>query len=255
MCEHYVARAGRPFRIDELWDFTADLERYGIAGFGWGATWLAEDGRLASYRDLGTFQADDAGRAAVGRATTTSLLVHLRRPSKLSTIGLPDTQPFDDPAGRYAFSHNGDLARHGGLRAGYEAQGRIHGRADTEVGARWLEDHWPGEAAAPDALVALHGLFGGHANLAVVTASGAVHHYAGNDENPVFTFRLGDIGLASTALYSIDRSLFTFVAPCATDRRLVALGTTASLGPDGHALAARSRRGRPAPLQGVSAGA
>jgi len=68
------------------------------------------------------------------------ILVHLRRPSKLSTIGLADTQPFDDPAGRYAFSHNGDFERHTDLRAGFRADGRIHGRADTEVGARWLDE-------------------------------------------------------------------------------------------------------------------
>ena len=59
-----------------------------------------------------------------GRATeTTSALVHLRRPSRLSTLDLPDTQPFDDPAGRFAFSHNGDLRDYRGLRAAYRAPG------------------------------------------------------------------------------------------------------------------------------------
>ena len=99
MCEHYIARAAEPFRLDELWDFTEQLERYGIAGFGWGAAWIDDDGRLQSYRDVRAFR-DDPGREAVGRAATTSALVHLRRPSKLSTIGPADTQPFDDPAGR-----------------------------------------------------------------------------------------------------------------------------------------------------------
>jgi hypothetical protein len=45
----------------------------------------------------------------------------------------------------------------------------------------------------------------------------------------VFTFRLGPIGVASTAIYSLDRSLFRFVAPAATDRALVPLRTTATL--------------------------
>jgi len=241
MCEHYVARASQPFRIAELWDFTAKLERYGIAGFGWGAAWLADDGRLRSYRDLGTFQGDGAGQAAVGREETTSLLVHLRRPSKLSTIGLADTQPFDDPAGRYSFSHNGDLRLHADWRKRYRQQGRILGKADTEVGARWLEDEWHAGEPVAHLLAALHDTFGGHANLAVVTVDGGAYHYAGNDENPVFTFRLGAIGLACTAIYSIDRSLFTFVAPAATDRQLVPFRTTASLGPDGRPMAARPR--------------
>jgi glutamine phosphoribosylpyrophosphate amidotransferase len=242
MCEHYVARAASPFQIEALFDFTAKLERFGIAGFGWGASWLAGDGRLRSYRDVVSFADDSAGRAEVGRQPTTSLLVHLRRPSKLSTLGMPDTQPFDDPAGRFAFSHNGDLRRVRELRNRYRAAGRIHGKADSEVGARWLEDAWPPVADVPQLLESLHETFGGHANLAVVTATGETHHYAGNDENPVFTFRLGEIGLASTGIYSLDRSLFTFVAPAATERRMVGQGATASLGADGSARTNRPSR-------------
>lgn len=228
MCEHFVARAAEPFRLDELWPFAERLERYGIAGFGWGAAWLASDGRLASHRDLRAF-GDDPGREAVGAVETTSVLVHLRRPSKLSTLTMPDTQPFDDPGGRYAFSHNGDLRDYRRLRAEYRAAGRIHGRADTEVGARWLEDAWnPGEPV-PHLLAALHDRFGGQANLAVLAADGTPHHYAGNGENPVFTFRLGRIGVVSTGIYSLDRSLFRYVAPAATERRLVRVRATATI--------------------------
>ena len=67
------------------------------------------------------------------------------------------------------------------------------------------------------------------ANLAVIAADGTACHYAGNPENPVFTFRLGRIGLASTALYSIDRSLFRFAAGGATDRGLVRLHCAVAL--------------------------
>ena len=66
-------------------------------------------------------------------------------------------------------------------------------------------------------------------NFALLEANGSAHHYAGNPENPVFTFRLGAIRLASTGIYSLDRSLFRFVAPGATDRRLVPLRTTVGL--------------------------
>ena len=228
MCEQFVARAARPFRIDSLWEFTERLERYGIAGFGWGATWLDDNGGLTSHRDIGSF-ADDPGREAVGRNETRALLVHLRRPSKFSTIGPPDTQPFDDPAGRYAFSHNGDLENHKAFRAAYRAAGRLHGKADTEVGARWLEDAWAGAGSVPHVLGDLHRTFGGHANLAVLTRAGAVHHYAGNDENPVFAFDLGPVHVLSTGMYSLDRSLFKYVAPEATNRAIVPLSTTASI--------------------------
>jgi hypothetical protein len=236
MCEHYVARAAEPFRLDDLWPFTERLERYGIAGFGWGAAWLGADGRLGSYRDVRAFR-DDPGREAVDAIETTAVLVHLRRPSRLSTLALPDTQPFDDPAGRFAFSHNGDLRDYRELRTQYRAQGRIHGRADTEVGQRWLEDAWRPDRPVPDLLGALHDRFGGHANLAVLTGDGCAYHYAGNDENPVFTFRLGRIGLACTGIYSLDRSIFRFVAPAATDRSLIRTGVTVSLDPAGHPVA------------------
>ena len=45
MCEQFVARAAEPFRLDELWPFTERLERYGLAGFGWGVTWRAAGAR------------------------------------------------------------------------------------------------------------------------------------------------------------------------------------------------------------------
>jgi glutamine phosphoribosylpyrophosphate amidotransferase len=232
MCEHFIARSAAPFRLDELWPFTEKLERYGIAGFGWGAAWLDAAGGLGVYRDLRAFR-DDPARETVGATETTSALIHLRRPSKLSTLTLPDTQPFDDPAGRFALSHNGDLRDHKSLRAKYRAAGRIHGRADTEVGARWLEDEWRQDVPPGAQLAALHDRFGGQANLAILAADGTPSHYAGNDENPVFAFCLGGIGIASTGIYSLDRSLFRFVAPTATDRRLVRLRTTVTLGRDG----------------------
>ena len=237
MCEHYVARAAEPFRLDELWDLTERLERFGIAGFGWGAAWIDARGGIRSYRDVRAFR-DDPTREAVGRTETIAAVVHLRRPSKLSTLGMPDTQPFDDPAGRYSFSHNGDLRNHKAFRARYRAQGRLLGRADTEVGARWLEDAWHEGEPVPHLLGALHDTFGGQANLAILTADGGAYHYAGNGENPVFTFRLGRIGLACTGIYSIDRSVFRFAARAATDRRMVAIGTTASLDPTGRPMTA-----------------
>jgi len=228
MCEQYVACAREPFRIEDLWPFTERLERFGLAGFGWGATWLNVDGTLRSHRDIGAFR-DDPQRGDVGRNQTRALLVHLRRPSRFSTIGPPDTQPFDDPAGRYAFSHNGDLENEKAYRKRYRDAGRLLGKADTEVGARWLEDEWAAADSVPGVLGKLHDTFGGHANLAVLTSAGEAHHYAGNDENPVFTFDLESIRLACTGMYSLDRSVFKYVVPEATNRRLVPLTRTATL--------------------------
>jgi glutamine phosphoribosylpyrophosphate amidotransferase len=231
MCEHFVARADEPFRIDELWPFAERVERYGIAGFGWGAAWLTGDtaAPFGIHRDVRALRDDGAGRDAVGRQETTALLVHLRRPSRLSTLGPHDTQPFPDPSGRFVFSHNGDLADWRAWRRRYQGQGRIAGRADSEVGARWLEDAWRAEEPVPHILATLHDTFGGEANFALLTADGTAWTYAGNPENPVFTFRLGRIRIASTGIYSLDRSLFRYAAPGASDRAIVPLHRTVSL--------------------------
>jgi hypothetical protein len=241
MCEQFVARAAEPFRLDALWPLAERMERWGIAGFGWGATWLAADGTLATHRDTLAFR-DDPERDRIGAIETTSLLVHLRRPSRLSTLQLADTQPFVDPAGRFAFSHNGELADTRDARDRFKGAGRITGRADSEVGERWLEDAWSADAGVPGLLTGLHATFGGVANLALLGADGSAHHYFGNPENPVFAFRLGRIGLASTAVYSIDRSLFRHVARGATDRSLARVGCTFALDQDGRAVLTGPKR-------------
>jgi hypothetical protein len=228
MCEQLVARAAEPFQLDVLWDLVGQMERWGLAGFGWGAAWVTPDGSLDVHRSVMAFR-DDPERERVGETGTTSLLVHLRRPSKLSTLQLADTQPFRDPAGRFVFSHNGELQDHRPARRRYQEQGRIHGRADSEVGERWLEDRRTGESDAAGLLADMHQDFGGVANLATLASGGSSHHYAGNPENPVFGYRIGGIGIVSTALYSIDRSLFRVAAKGATHRHVARLHHTIAL--------------------------
>jgi hypothetical protein len=121
------------------------------------------------------------------------------------------------------------MAHHRRFRDSYRAAGRILGRADSEVGMRWMEDAWALEKPAGDLLAALHEVMGGSANLAVLEPGGRVTVHAGNDENPVFGFRLGGLRLLTTGVYSLDRSLFRLVAPGARERRLVARGRAASL--------------------------
>ena len=181
-------------------------------GFGWGAAWVHADGRLVHLPRHPGLPRRSGGAPMSARVETTAALVHLRRPSKLSTLQLADTQPFDDPAGRFSFSHNGDLRECRRARRGYQAEGRIHGRADTEVGRALAGGRMGEPAARRTASRALHDAFGGQANLALAHCRRDAVHYAGNTENPVFTFRLGRIGIASTGIYSLDRSLFQLAA-------------------------------------------
>lgn len=258
MCELLAAVADAPFRLGDLWEIVAPLERYGVAGFGWGVAWPGPDGRLVRHVSTAAFR-DDPAQFALAEVSARACMVHLRRPSKLSTLSIPDAQPFLDPAGRFAFCHNGDLARWRPARQRYAAAGRIAGRADSEVGQRWLEDAWAEHAlelawpagggdAAPAAagalrsaappdpcatLADLHAALGGQANLCVLTPGGAVHCTAGNTENPVVSFRLGPFRIVSTAIYSIDRSIFRLVAPGARERRVHKPGSRIHLLPDG----------------------
>ncbi len=228
MCELLAVRSAEPFVLAATWGLAEGLERWGLAGFGWGVAWVRPDGALGLHRSTSAFR-DDPRRVEIGPVATTAALIHLRRPSRFSSLGLADTQPFLDPAGRFAFAHNGELAGHRPYRERYRAAGRIHGRADSEVGMRWLEDAW--EAGRPGAvqLAGLHAEMGGSANLAVLEPGGALAVHAGNPENPVFTFRLGGLRIVATGIHSLDRSFFRLVAPRARDRQLVARGASAVL--------------------------
>jgi hypothetical protein len=77
----------------------------------------------------------------------------------------------------------------------------------------------------------LHAELGGQANLMALTPSGVTHVHAGNTENPVFRFRLGRLALVTTGIHSLDRSLFRFVVPGATDRHLLRPGQRVDLVP------------------------
>jgi glutamine phosphoribosylpyrophosphate amidotransferase len=228
MCELLAVRSETPFALADLWPLAEGLERYGLAGYAWGVAWIGPRGDLAAHRATCALR-DDPARDAVGRTRTTAALVHLRRPSRFSWLGIADTQPFVDGTGRFAFAHNGELVRYRRYRAAYQAAGRIHGRADSEVGMRWLEDAWALKRPAEELLVALHEAMGGSANLAALEAGGRAAIYAGNAENPVFGFRLGGLRCLSTGIYSLDRSIFRLVVPGARDRRLVRKGRAAAL--------------------------
>jgi glutamine phosphoribosylpyrophosphate amidotransferase len=228
MCEILAARSDAPFALAALWEVAAGMERYGLAGYAWGVAWIHPDGSLDGYRATTAFR-DDPHREEIGHVETTAALVHLRRPSRFSWLGMADTQPFLDGEGRFAFAHNGELTRHRRFRAEYRAAGRIHGRADSEVGMRWLEDAWALRRPAAELLAALHEAMGGPANMAVLEPGGVATVHAGNVENPVFAFRLGELRLLATGVYSLDRSFFRLVAPGARERRPVSRGRAATL--------------------------
>src|SRR5579864_7691739 len=95
MCELLALVSPRPFAVLDVLLLASDIERWGIAGMSWGAGWIdATSGALRHYKREVALRDDDRVAEALRGATTTTLMVHLRRPSLLSTLTLADTQTF-----------------------------------------------------------------------------------------------------------------------------------------------------------------
>lgn len=226
MCEVTVVRWSEPRPFDRLLPYGIMQERYGVAGFGWGVAWLDGDGRVRVHRQLGRFADEAPAAPPLRRVASTHYLIHLRRPSRLSTIQLADTQPFGDD--RCAFSHNGNLKRAEELRPRYA--GRLSGAADSEVGWAYFRDRL-GEGSPPDeALGEVADTFGGSANLAYLDAAGRLLVRAGHESNPTWTFRLDGGAVAATGLHSADRSLFELVFSGAENAAPLPYGAVVDVG-------------------------
>lgn len=238
MCELLVASFDEPHPFADVALVVAGLERYGVAGFGWGVAWLEEsagdDHVVHEVRGLHRYR-DEGHRDALLAKESRRFLVHLRRPSQLSTVQMADTQPFVD-SGRSAWGHNGYLEQAERFRETFA--GRLHGRADSEVGWQFFLDRMVDGLDALDALRAVNDTFGGKVNLAYLAATGELCIYSRNETNRMWTFDVDGGRIAATDLHSADSSLFDLVVPRASARQLVEPGTALRLaGPVEHGAA------------------
>jgi predicted glutamine amidotransferase len=231
VCELLAVAWERPVPFSGLADRVCRLERWGIGGFGWGAAWTTGDGHVRVERGLGRFQDEALGREELLRTTSTRFLVHLRRPNRLSTVQLADTQPFPE-GDAHAFCHNGFLERAESLRPRFA--GRLGGAADSEVGWAFLREQLAAGVSPADGLREVDETLGGTLNLGYLDHTGSLMVYARNSNNAMWQFGLrdGDISgnVVSTALHSADETLFDVVFPDATDRRLLPSGTSVAVG-------------------------
>jgi predicted glutamine amidotransferase len=229
MCEMLALQTiqqGDTFLLAEVLLLAARLERLGIAGFGWGVAWHdPAAGRVQHHISLGALHQDlPAAIARLGDVRADAAIIHLRRPSQLSTIGLADTQPFYSERHGCAFAHNGDFTGHEALRPRYLEQGLLHGKADSEVGFRFFEevlDRAIGTSQAEEALRQVYTALGGRANLLALLLDGSIAAYANSQDNWMFTCRLGPWKAIVTALYSWDQSVFDLVLPDAHSIRMM----------------------------------
>lgn len=220
MCEMLAFSSEELVSVDTLLGWAALLERYGLAGYGWGMVWT--DGQtLYRYRSVEGLQNDPKADDVLARLTLRRGFIHLRRPSLMTTVAFVNTQPYMDDNGDWAFAHNGYLERHRDFRSRY--QGELTGTSDSEVGFRyWCEQ----TGSIADRFAATHEALGGKANFMGLSRAGDLGVYAGNSENRVFSFRLGAISLATTSLHSGDRFLFEGLFPEARDIQEMSLGDT-----------------------------
>ena len=172
MCELLAVATPQPVPFTDVLPWAAEVERLGVGGFGWGVAWTGIDG-VRRYRTPVCLADDAAGRDRLAGVRSDRFLVHLRRPSRLSTLDLADSQPFldsadEDGAGTFAFCHNGYLERHAELRPTFGT--RLGGRADSEVGFEWFRDRLVDGLEPAEALADVHRTFGGTANLGFVDA-------------------------------------------------------------------------------------
>jgi predicted glutamine amidotransferase len=219
VCEILVAVWPEPKPFARVLPWALNLEHLGVAGFGWGAAW--RDGKLIrGYRDPGSLAADGTGQAALASVRSTHFLIHLRRPSCLTSIGLADTQPFLAEDGSFAMAHNGRLEGADKIRQLF--QGMLQGHADSEVGFRLLESQISLGAAPGEALKQVHQELGGRANFAYLPADGPALVYAGNADNAFWSFQLEGAEVAATSLHSADEAIFDLCFPGASQRQKVA---------------------------------
>ena len=210
MCEMVVSAWEESVPFERIRPWALEVERLGLSGFGWGAAWVDESaGRVALYKDTGTLREDPRAVSALEGVTARRWMVHFRRPSRLSTVDMADTQPFLVEDATWAFSHNGEFRRHNEFRA--ELGGVLRGRADSEVGFRLFERLLREGLSMDEAIEETHRRLEGHANVVYLRADGTMVVRAGNRHNPVWTFDFEGGHWAVTALHSPDESLFDMI--------------------------------------------
>jgi predicted glutamine amidotransferase len=228
VCELLVAAFDVPRPFHQLAPIVTRLEQLGLGGFGWGVAWL-DDGAGEVRGAHGLHRFADEAREAPGLATRISrrFMVHLRRPSKLSTIQMADTQPFVARQ-RGAWCHNGFLERAEAARQAFGQ--RLHGQADSEVGWQFFLDRLAAGLDPRSALRSVDEAFGGRVNLAFLGVDGELSVYARNETNRMWRYTLDGGTAVSTSLHSDDTSLFDLVVPQAGERERLELGSAVRIG-------------------------
>jgi len=151
--------------------------------------------------------------------SSTHYLVHFRRPTRLGTIQLADTQPFVAEDETFAFCHNGYFTKQAKFRQRYGS--RLRGNADSEVGFRMFEGFRAQGLPVEQAIVRTHDELQGSANIGYLGANGELVLFNAYPKNRLYRFKLDEADVAATELHSPDDSLFRLIFPEATGCRTI----------------------------------
>ncbi|QQE77195.1 hypothetical protein [Alicyclobacillus sp. SO9] len=131
MCELLYLAKHSPFPLADVLPWAVSVEHFGIAGFGWGVSWVSPNGHLHHFVSAGTLEAEYKNQMKLAPKEAVSCLFHLRRPSFFKTLTPENGQPYLDP-GRFAFAHNGFFQNHNEFRDQFKDN--IQGESDSEIG-------------------------------------------------------------------------------------------------------------------------
>ena len=120
----------------------------------------------------------------------------------------------------FAFAHTGRFDQ--GRIAECQGLVRPPGRADSVVGFGLLSHTLLARYESGLPLQNVHRQLGGTANMVHLGRDGAIAIYSGAEGNHMWTFDLDGGRFASTAIHSLDESVFTLCFPGATARTKVA---------------------------------
>jgi len=203
MCELLVLAAPSSFPLGPALVQAAGLEAAGEAGHGWGVAWLPALGSPLRLHKRPRALTGDPSALDLADEPAVLALIHLRMPTDMSTVGMPDTQPFHHEVSDHAFAHNGYLARHNEWRDRYSAE--LLGRADSEVGFAVFRALHP-ELGTQGALRRMfEDLAGdGFANLVVLERSGEATIYCANHTNHIYALVQGRQQGFTTGLHTTD---------------------------------------------------
>lgn len=208
MCEILVVGANEPVPFARLEPWVLALERYGIAGWGWGCAHLEKDGAVNVRRAVGKLIDNRDAIAALHKIESRRWLFHLRRPLRLPNV-IEDMQPFYSDSRDFAYAHNGDFTNADQFRERFD--GLLVGNVDSEVGFRMTERYIVQGHSLESALDSTLETLGGTSNIAVMYHGGNVWIYGKAMFNKLWRFKIDELSCASTSMIMADESFFELV--------------------------------------------